>query len=59
MRLQNFYQAAKLAKENGENYAFGVEVIAADEELTKHIQEVLIWLKFLDPPVDGKFGPLE
>ncbi|BAZ24941.1 peptidoglycan binding domain-containing protein [Kalymmatonema gypsitolerans NIES-4073] len=58
MRLQNFYQAAKLAKESGENYAFGIEVIAADEELTRHIQEVLVWLKFLDPPVDGKFGPI-
>jgi hypothetical protein len=58
MRLENFYQAAKLAKENGENYAFGIEIIAADEELTRHIQEVLVWLKFLDPPIDGKFGSI-
>jgi peptidoglycan hydrolase-like protein with peptidoglycan-binding domain len=32
--------------------------ISADEELTTDIQTILIWLKLLDPPVDGKFGPI-
>jgi len=46
MRLQTFYQS---------DLKFGVDAIAADKELATHIQEVLISLKFLDPPADGKF----
>ena len=34
------------------------EVVAADKELATHIQEVLIWLRLLDAPSDGKFGPV-
>ena len=58
MRLQNFYQAYKQAKSNNESLDYGVEAIADDNELATHIQEVLIWLNFLDPPADGKFGPI-
>jgi Putative peptidoglycan binding domain len=50
MRLQTFFQDGTLK--------FGMDAIAADEELATHIQDVLIWLKFLDPPSDGKFGPI-
>lgn len=32
--------------------------ISADEELTMDIQKILIILQLLDPPVDGKFGPI-
>jgi hypothetical protein len=58
MRLENFYQASKQAKDNDQSLAYGVEAIAADKELSIHIQEVLVWLRFLDPPADGKFGPI-
>jgi hypothetical protein len=54
MRLQTFYNA----KLNNQTIDYGIEAIAADKELATHIQEVLIWLKFLDPPADGKFGPI-
>lgn len=54
MRLGNFYQA----KTNSSLRDYGIEAIAADKELATHIQEVLVWLQFLDPPVDGKFGPI-
>jgi hypothetical protein len=50
MRLQTFFQDGTLK--------FGMDAIAADEELARHIQDVLIWLKFLDPPSDGQFGPI-
>ena len=49
MKLQTFVNSG---------LQFGPEAIAADEELATNIQEVLIWLKFLDPPADGKFGPI-
>lgn len=49
MNLYDFYKA-KL------EYTF--EAVAADKQLAKHVQEVLIWLKLLDPPADGKFGPI-
>ncbi|MBD0363962.1 MAG: peptidoglycan-binding protein, partial [Coleofasciculus sp. C3-bin4] len=49
MNLYDFYKA-KL------EYTF--EAVAADKELAKHVQEVLIWLKLLAPPADGKFGPI-
>ncbi|MBD2214512.1 peptidoglycan-binding protein [Nostoc linckia FACHB-104] len=58
MRLQNFYQAYKQAKSKSESLDYGVEAIASDEELATHIQQVLIELNFLDPPADGKFGPI-
>lgn len=58
MRLQNFYQASKQAKDNGSSLNFGIEVIAADPELAANIQDVLVYLKLLDPPADGKFGPI-
>lgn len=54
MRLGNFYQA----KTTSSLLDYGIEAIAADKELATHIQEVLVWLQFLDPPVDGKFGPI-
>jgi hypothetical protein len=54
MRLENFYQA----KTTSSLRDYGIEVIAADKELATHIQEVLVWLQFLDPPADGKFGPI-
>jgi peptidoglycan hydrolase-like protein with peptidoglycan-binding domain len=37
---------------------YTIAEVAADEELTTDVQKVLIWLKLLDPPVDGKFGPI-
>lgn len=40
------------------NLKYGVEAIAADKELATNIQDILIWLRFLDPPADGKFGPI-
>lgn len=49
MNLYDFYQK-KL------EYSF--EAVAADKELATHIQEVLIWLRLLDAPPDGKFGPI-
>lgn len=58
MRLENFYQASKQAKALGKALNYGIEAIAADKELATHIQQALVWLKFLDPPVDGKFGPI-
>lgn len=49
MKLQEFYS---------QNLEYGLEAIAADKELTKHIQEILIWHKLLAPPIDGIFGPI-
>jgi hypothetical protein len=54
MRLGNFYQA----KQTSNLRDYGIEAIAADKELATHIQEILVWLEFLDPPADGKFGPI-
>ena len=50
MKLQEFFNTGDLE--------FGPETIAADKQLATNIQEVLVWLKFLDPPADGKFGPI-
>lgn len=36
--------------------SYSIAQIAADQQLTTDIQKVLIWLKLLDPPFDGKFG---
>ncbi len=49
MKLQNF---ATLDQK------YGFDAIAADKELAKDIQNALVSLKFLEPPADGKFGPL-
>ena len=37
---------------------YGVEKIASDKELATQIQTLLIMLQLLDPPADGKFGPI-
>ncbi|MEO1375934.1 MAG: peptidoglycan-binding domain-containing protein [Cyanobacteria bacterium J06635_10] len=42
--------------ESGEKY--DLTQIGADKELAEDIQIILIWLRLLDPPVDGKFGPI-
>ncbi len=34
------------------------EMIADNEDLAKSVQERLVYLGFLDPPADGKFGPI-
>ncbi|BAZ53287.1 peptidoglycan binding domain-containing protein [Nostoc sp. NIES-4103] len=49
MKLQDF-----LGKEN----KWGFEAIAQDSELTRQIQILLIGLGLLEPPADGKFGPV-
>ncbi|MFH7030398.1 MAG: peptidoglycan-binding protein [Heteroscytonema crispum UTEX LB 1556] len=49
MRLQDFL---------GTNHKYGFEAIALDEDLANQIQTQLIGLRLLDPPADGKFGPL-
>ncbi|HEY9743981.1 MAG TPA: peptidoglycan-binding domain-containing protein [Coleofasciculaceae cyanobacterium] len=49
MNLYDFYKAKR-------EYTF--EAIGADKQLATHIQQVLIWLELLDPPADGKFGPI-
>jgi len=54
MRLGNFYQA----KQTTSLRDYGIEAIAGDKELATHIQEILVWLEFLDPPADGQFGPI-
>jgi hypothetical protein len=47
MDIYEFYQSGK---------SFSIAQIAADEQLTTDIQKVLIWVKLLDSPYDGKFG---
>ena len=49
MKLQEFYT---------QKLEYGLETVAADKELAKHIQEILIWHRLLAPPADGKFGPI-
>lgn len=49
MNLYDFYNA---------KLEYTLEAVAADKELATHIQEVLIRLKLLAPPADGKFGPI-
>jgi hypothetical protein len=49
MKLQDFL---------GKETKFGMEAIASDEELARQIQIRLIALGLLDPPSDGKFGPI-
>lgn len=47
--VYKFYQSGK---------TYNLEEISADKELTKHIQEILINLDLVAPPVDGIFGPM-
>lgn len=49
MNLYDFYK---------KKLEYSIEAIAADKELATHIQEVLIWLRLLEGPADGKFGPI-
>ncbi len=49
MNIYEFHQSKK---------EYTIAEIAADEQLTVDIQKILIWLKLLDPPADGKFGPI-
>lgn len=49
MKLQDFL---------GKEEKWGFEAIAQDSELTRQIQILLIGLGLLEPPADGKFGPV-
>jgi peptidoglycan hydrolase-like protein with peptidoglycan-binding domain len=49
MKLQDFL---------GKDLKYTTEGIASDKELATQIQGRLITLELLDPPVDGKFGPI-
>jgi len=49
MKLQNFLGTAE---------KWGYEAIASDVELSRQIQVLLIGLGLLEPPADGKFGPV-
>lgn len=49
MRLKDFI---------GTDVKYDVTALAADEELAREIQTILVELEILGPPVDGIFGPL-
>ncbi|HEY9691142.1 MAG TPA: peptidoglycan-binding protein [Oculatellaceae cyanobacterium] len=49
IKLQNFV---------GTNLKYSFEAVVDNLELAKQIQICLIRLKLLDPPADGKFGPI-
>jgi hypothetical protein len=49
MKLREFYD---------QGLEYGPDIIARDKELSQAVQQQLIRLGFLDPPADGKFGPL-
>jgi hypothetical protein len=49
MNIYEFHQSGK---------TYTIAQLKADVELSKNVQSCLIWLKLLDPPVDGIFGPL-
>ncbi|HEY9820358.1 MAG TPA: peptidoglycan-binding domain-containing protein, partial [Candidatus Sericytochromatia bacterium] len=49
MKLQNFV---------GTGLKYSFQAIAVDKELTSQIQVRLIMLGLLEPPSDGKFGPV-
>ncbi len=38
--------------------SYSIAQLAADEELAIDIQKCLVWLRLLDPPADGRFGPI-
>ncbi|MCA1995431.1 MAG: peptidoglycan-binding protein [Coleofasciculus sp. S288] len=49
MKLQDFI---------GKDLKYSMDVIAADKELSLQVQSRLIDLGLLEPPADGKFGPI-
>lgn len=49
IKLQNFVRT---------NLKYSFDAVAVNLELAKQIQICLIRLKLLDPPADGKFGPI-
>lgn len=49
MDIYEFFQT-------GDSYS--IVELAADEQLSTDVQKCLIWLRLLDPPADGKFGPI-
>lgn len=49
MDIYEFFQA-------GDSYS--IAQLAADEQLSTDVQKCLVWLRLLDPPADGKFGPI-
>lgn len=49
MKLQDFI---------GKDLKYSMEGIASDKELASQIQVLLIGLALLEPPADGKFGPI-
>lgn len=49
MKLQDFI---------GKDLKYSMEGIASDKELATQIQVLLVGLGLLDPPADGKFGPI-
>lgn len=49
MKLQEFL---------GTNQKYGFEAIAQDPDLAHQVQIQLIGLRLLEPPADGKFGPI-
>jgi peptidoglycan hydrolase-like protein with peptidoglycan-binding domain len=49
MRLQDFL---------GTDQKYGFEAIANEEDLARQVQTQLIGLRLLEPPADGKFGPV-
>jgi hypothetical protein len=48
----------KLQTVYNSNLRIGTEAIAADKELSTQIQTLLVGLKLLSSPADGKFGPV-
>jgi len=48
----------KLEEFSAANATIEIDAIPQDEELTREIQARLATFGFLDPPVDGKFGPV-
>lgn len=49
MKLQDFI---------GKDLKYSIDAIATDQELATQIQILLIGLGLLEPPADGKFGPI-
>ena len=49
MKLQDFI---------GKDLKYSIDAIGTDQELATQIQILLIGLQLLEPPADGKFGPI-
>ncbi|HEY9665709.1 MAG TPA: peptidoglycan-binding domain-containing protein [Coleofasciculaceae cyanobacterium] len=49
MKLQDFI---------GKDLKYSIDAIGTDQELATQIQILLIGLRLLEPPADGKFGPI-